>query len=230
MTLTYTQLSHSFKSPLGESRKVLDIPDWNIQPGQQILLRGVSGSGKTTLFNITAGLLKPSKGQVTFQGESLYALSEALRDRFRSRHIGYIFQAHYLLNTLTALENVIMPMAYARMVPRREWQKKALTLLDQMGLADFAHHRPAQLSTGQRMRIAVARGLINRPALVLADEPTASLDLDAAENIITLIQKNCQDSNAILIAASHDPALAPRFSIIANLDNGKVQLQEAPAG
>ena len=227
MQITFENLIHIYKSPTAEAHKVLDIPQWCIHPGDQILVRGVSGSGKTTLFNIAAGLMHPTEGTVWYDKTSLYGMSEALRDRFRAQNIGYIFQTHYLLNTLTAIENVIMPIAFAGETPRSQWHQTAQQLLEPVGLADFANYRPAQLSTGQRMRVAVARALANHPGLILADEPTASLDQASAEAVMDFIQATCEAHQATLLVASHDPALLDRFDQVANLQSGHLSFTES---
>lgn len=226
MTIRLEHITHIYKSPTAEARPVLDISAWTIEPGQQYLLRGVSGSGKTTLFNVMTGLLQPTKGGVWYDDLSLYSLSEAERDRFRARNIGYIFQNHFLLNTLTAVENVEMPMAFARAIPRSQWRQRAVDLLTQVGLAERIHYRPSQLSTGQRMRVAVARALANTPNVVFADEPTAALDEDASDKVMDLVQETCRANNAMLLVASHDPALANRFTHFADLNAGTLKLNE----
>lgn len=223
MQLRFENLTHTYQSPSLIAREVLNIPHWTIESGQQILVRGVSGSGKTTLFNIAAGLLQPTTGAVDYGKTSLYDLSEAQRDRFRARHIGYIFQTHYLLNTLNALENVMMPMMFAKTLPSSERRNHASNLLEQVGLGEHLQHRPAQLSTGQRMRVAVARALANKPAIVLADEPTASLDSEAADVVMDLIQETCSNNGSILLVSSHDPALTSRFETVVNLSAGALQ-------
>lgn len=227
MKLSYDALVHAYRSPSGEARQVLDIANWDIEPSQQILLRGVSGSGKTTLFNITAGLLAPTEGQVVFDDKFiLNELSERKRDRFRATYVGYVFQNHYLLPALTALDNVIMPMAFAKILPRPQWRNRATELLEKVGLDDHISYRPAQLSTGQRLRVGVARALANYPKIVLADEPTASLDESSADEVMDLIQETCRELNAILMVSSHDPALMSRFETIANLHAGRVSFEE----
>ncbi|WP_119072530.1 ABC transporter ATP-binding protein [Aggregatilinea lenta] len=227
MNVTFADLRHVYKSPAGDSRTVLDIARWEVDGGQQILLRGVSGSGKTTLFNIAAGLLAPTEGTVTYDGQKLYALAPGERDRFRARHTGYIFQTHYLLAPLTALENVVMPMAFARKYPAGQWKRDARDLLGRVGLAEYAHYRPAQMSTGQRLRVAVARALANRPDVLLADEPTAALDAGAAQTVMDLVQAICRENGASLIVASHDPALAARFPLAVDLEHGRLIAQAA---
>jgi putative ABC transport system ATP-binding protein len=219
-------LRHHFISPTGELRAVLEIGDWRFDAGAQTLLRGVSGSGKTTLFNILAGLLTPTEGAVYFglsDGEAaLYALPEEARDRFRARQVGYVFQNHLLIGALTALENVVMPMAFARAVPSTRWRARAHDLLAGVGLADFAGYRPGQLSTGQRLRVAIARALANNPRLLLADEPTAALDEASGAMVLDLLQDACRQNAAILLVASHDPALVERFDRVVDLRAGRL--------
>jgi putative ABC transport system ATP-binding protein len=212
MSLTLTQLVHRYPpiNPTDAPRTILEIDDWTLSAGDQVLLRGVSGSGKTTLLNIIAGLLRPSGGTVTVNGQSLYALSEAARDRFRAGQIGYIFQTHHLLAGLTALENVEMPLAFAG-VGDRERHQKAEALLARMGLADHRHYRPKQLSVGQRARVAVARALASTPKVLLADEPTAALDPETAQNVMSTLYTLCAEHRIILLIASHDPALTESF-------------------
>lgn len=226
MPITLENLTQVYRSPSGEPRPVLDIPAWHIGSGQHVLLRGVSGSGKTSLFNIMTGLLKPTGGRVLYDDLPLYSLPEAARDRFRAVNIGYIFQSHFLLSTLTAVQNVEMPMAFARGIPAAERRKRSRELLDRLGLADHFNDYPQQLSTGQRMRVAVARALANRPHAVFADEPTAALDADSAVQVMDLIRETCTASGAILLVASHDPALASYFSHYADLKAGHLTLSE----
>jgi ABC-type lipoprotein export system ATPase subunit len=220
LSLRIEALTHTFKSPSAEARTVLHIERWAVEADQQVLLRGVSGSGKTTLFNILAGLLHPTNGAVYYDGQSLYAWPEAARDRFRARHIGYVFQNHHLLASLTALENVIMPMAFARLLPAAQRRRRALELLANVGLEAFSAYYPKRLSTGQRLRVAIARALANNPRVLLADEPTAALDETAANTVMNLLQATCQANDAILLVASHDPALVDRFDMIVDLHAG----------
>ncbi len=219
-------LRHTYRGGQIEAREVLNIDQWALEPGQQALVRGVSGSGKTTLLNILAGLLTPTAGAACFEGQSLYTLGEAARDRFRATHIGYVFQMHHLMPSLTALENVIMPMAFARKYPRISWRQRAAALLEQVGLAEFTRHRPAQLSAGQRLRVVIARALANDPRLFLADEPTAALDSEASNIVMDLVQQSCRAHAAILVVASHDPSLTDRFSAVFDLRAGRLNPAE----
>jgi putative ABC transport system ATP-binding protein len=224
MTLRVEALSHTYPPPApdAETRTVLQIDSWTLNTGDQVLLRGVSGSGKTTLFNILAGLLRPTSGAVYYDDYSLYELPEAARDRFRARQIGYVFQSHYLIGSLTAQENILMPMVFAGNVPKNAQTERANALLEQVGLSMVARHKPKQLSTGQRLRVALARALANNPRLVLADEPTAALDEANSANVIALLQKTCHENNAILIVASHDPAVAAQFTQRFDLRGGRL--------
>jgi ABC-type lipoprotein export system ATPase subunit len=226
MILHYEDILHIYRSPSGEDRQVLDIPTWEVPEGAQVLLRGVSGSGKTTLFNITSGLLVPTKGKVYYDQQVLHELPAGARDRFRAQRVGYVFQNHLLLAPLSAIENVVMPMAFARTIPRGQWRKRAKELLAQVGLSEHFDYRPAQMSAGQRLRVGVARALANQPGLILADEPTAALDAQAADEVLDLIQQTSRERNASLLVASHDPALADRFAIIAHLEDGKLRIEE----
>lgn len=223
MSLQIKQLSHTYHSKGLEPRLVLQtLAQLELQRGEQMLLRGISGSGKTTLLNIVAGLLKPTQGEVWLNGQALYALPEAKRDRFRSQAIGYVFQTHNLLNMLTAAENVMMPMAFVG-VSKSTRQQRAQQLLAELGLSDFGNYPPAKLSSGQRLRVAVARALANNPTLVLADEPTAALDSSHSQLVIDLLQETCSRNNAILLIASHDPTLFGRFGRILDLHNGQIK-------
>lgn len=225
MKIKVEALVHTYANMSNQARPVVNIPLWEVHAGDQYVLRGVSGSGKTTLFNIMTGLLQPTKGGVWYDDTSLYSLSEAARDRFRATNVGYIFQNHFLLTTMTAIENVEMPMAFARQLPQSQWRNRAKELLNALGLGERLHYYPSQLSTGQRMRVAVARALVNQPQVIFADEPTASLDEDTADTVMDLIQETCRNNNASLIVASHDPALTDRFTLLADLQAGELSIK-----
>ena len=227
MDLVVENLRHTYVAPALEARTVLDIDLWHVAAGEQVLLRGVSGSGKTTLLNILAGLLPPSEGAVWLGGHALYALRESERDRLRATTIGYVFQMHHLAPMLSALENVEMPLVFGRQLNARERQVRARELLAAVGLAEYDRHRPVQLSAGQRQRAAVARALAARPALVLADEPTAALDVQSAAIVMDLLQDHCRRQGATLLVASHDLAMTARFERVVDLQMGA--LHEAPA-
>ena len=229
MDLVVENLRHTYAAPALEARTVLDIDLWHVAAGEQVLLRGVSGSGKTTLLNILAGLLPPSRGTVWLGGHALYALRESDRDRLRATTIGYVFQMHHLAPTLSSLENVEMPLVFGGRLAARERTLRARELLAAVGLAEFDRHRPVQLSTGQRLRVAVARALAARPALVLADEPTAALDGQAGAIVMDLLQEHCRRYGATLLVASHDPAMAARFDRVVDLRSGALHEAFSPA-
>lgn len=212
-----------------EPRTVLKITDWAVASGAQVLLRGISGSGKTTLLNILAGLLPPTAGKVWLDDQLIYDLSEARRDQLRAQRIGYVFQIHLLVPTLTALENVEMPLVFGGQRNGAKRRQQAAALLDAVGLGDFQKHRPVQLSVGQRLRVSVARALVNRPALLLADEPTAALDRAAGETVMDLMQRLCREAGTTLLVASHDPALENRFDQVITLQNGAMALNNGIA-
>lgn len=220
MKLSINNLRHVYQTPGLNDNIILKIKSWNVESNSQILLRGISGSGKTTLLNILAGLMTPTQGTVSIDSQSLYALPEAKRDSYRANYIGYIFQTHLLAPHMTAQENVEMPLVFGGQVAAKTRRERATELLRQVGLGNHLRKRPAQLSVGQRLRVAVARALISTPKLLLADEPTASLDDRSSNVVMDLIQTYCESQQAILIIASHDPLLAPRFQRIVDLRDG----------
>jgi len=223
MKIRIEQLQHTYTGKGVEARKVLDIGAWTVDPATQILLRGISGSGKTTLLNILAGLLPPTAGQIWLDEQMIYALSEARRDRLRAQQIGYVFQIHLREPTLTALENVEMPLVFAGNLSGGQRRRRAADFLAQVGLGDFLSHRPVQLSVGQRLRVSIARALVNQPALLLADEPTAALDSAIGLRVMDLMQGLCRQGGTTMIVASHDPALNTRFDTVVALQNGTIQ-------
>lgn len=211
MRIAIDQLRYTYSGAQLEERTVLEIPAWHVEPGAHLLLRGISGSGKTTLLNILAGLLPPTQGTVQLGSAYIYRLPEVERDRFRARHIGYVYQTHLLVSTLSAVENVEMPLLFAGGAGGRARRARAASLLQAVGMGAFMHHRPVQLSTGQRLRVAVARALVSKPQLLLADEPTAALDPESSTLVMDLLQARAREVGATLVVASHDPALEQRF-------------------
>jgi len=182
--------------------KVLDIPEYQLDQGAQTAISGPSGSGKSTFLNIIAGLLKPDSGSVNVCGENLTDLREADRDHFRAEHIGYIFQNFNLLQGYTALENVLLGMTFSSAETDRE---KAAAILEIVGLGHRMKNFPSGLSIGEQQRVAIARALIKKPELILADEPTGSLE------IIGLLRQTCQDYNCTLILVSHEEKVVCDF-------------------
>ncbi len=204
-TIELHAVSKSYRDPGGQSRAVLDTVSLHIPTGGNALIDGPSGAGKSTLLNLLSGLVLPDSGEVKIGEVEVSALSESRRDRFRAQHVGYIFQSFNLISPLSILENLTLPM-YLNGSANKPLEDRARDILDRFGLLDHAHKHPYQLSVGQRQRVAVARAILHRPAVLLADEPTASLDAASAQAVIGAIRE-LQESGATLVVATHDPAL-----------------------
>jgi putative ABC transport system ATP-binding protein len=200
-------LRKSFRDPDGETLPVVDVPAFSLDEGEQVGLRGTSGSGKTTFLHCIAGILRADAGSIRFDGEDLSRWPEARRDRFRARHIGYVYQSFHLLPGYTALENVLVGMMFGEGIDRA----RAVRTLESLGLGSRLDHRPRQLSIGQQQRVALARALVNRPRLLLADEPTGNLDPAHAGTALERIRESCREVGAALLIVSHDPALLAGF-------------------
>jgi ABC-type lipoprotein export system ATPase subunit len=187
----------------------IDLPRLELERGEQVLLTGSSGRGKSTLMHLICGLIDPSQGEVLVDGQAIHGLHGAARDRFRGRTIGVIFQNFNLLYGFSALENVMAALMFST-TPPKQHRRRAAELLAHLGI-DEQDRDPHRMSIGQQQRVAVARAVACEPALVLADEPTASLDPENATTALELIRATCREANAALLCVSHDPALAERF-------------------
>lgn len=174
---------------------------------EHVALIGPSGCGKSTLLHLVSGVLRPDSGTIILDKNVLTDLTEEQLDAFRARHIGYVFQTFHLLEGLTALENVEVAITFAG----GHDYKKAESILVEMGLQDRLHFFPHQLSVGQRQRVAVARAVVNRPPLLLADEPTANLDAEKAAEVLTLLRETCRQNGAALIVVTHDSQVVSEF-------------------
>jgi putative ABC transport system ATP-binding protein len=203
----------------GAEIRALDHVDMTILKGEFLTVMGPSGSGKSTLLNMIGALDKPTSGQVIVNGEDLATIEDV--DRFRARTVGFVFQLHNLLPALTARENVEVPM-HGQGFGEGEMHKRAKHLLDLVGLADRMHHLPSQLSGGQRQRVAVARALANDPAIILADEPTGSLDTQAGSEIVDLLETINQNEGTTILFVTHDPKIARRTRRILTMRDGKI--------
>ncbi|MBW2038894.1 MAG: ABC transporter ATP-binding protein [Deltaproteobacteria bacterium] len=184
--------------------------DLTMQRGEMLVIVGASGAGKTTLLHIMGTLDRPSQGEVLYQGEDIFARSEGTLAEFRNREIGFVFQFHHLLPEFNALENTMMP-ALMQGMDRKEARERAEEILVEVGLKDRIWHKPGELSGGEQQRVAVARALILRPTLFLADEPTGNLDSKTGEKVIQLIFSLNQARGVTLVIVTHNEALARRF-------------------
>jgi len=187
-----------------------------LAPGGQLALRGPSGCGKTTLLHLIAGILRPDSGDIEIAGERLPAAPEAARDRLRARHIGYVFQTFNLLAGFSVQENLALAQRFAGHTGPGD-QAYRQRLLEELGLAPFARQTPDRLSHGQQQRVALARALVNQPSLVLADEPTASLDDTHAAAVLRLLREACATRGTALLLATHDERVLRTFDQILDI-------------
>ncbi len=220
--LELVHVAKTYPSPGNEEGVcVLKDIDLKVDEGKSLVIVGPSGSGKSTLLNIIGALDCPTQGRVLLGGKDLAGLDETELARIRNRQIGFVFQLHHLLPQCTVLENVLVPtLADNDRPPAEELHERATNLLERVGLKDFLLHRPGELSGGQRQRVAVVRALINKPRLLLADEPTGSLDKDASQNIGDLLVELNRSEQVTLIVVTHSLKLAERVGQVTELNNG----------
>lgn len=204
-----------------EPLRVLDGVTLSLRSGENLAIVGPSGSGKSTLLSIIGTLEPPTSGTVQLAGANPFALGEAELAAFRRQRIGFVFQDHHLLPQCNVLENVLVPFLAER-APTGEDQKRAAELLDRVGLGARLSHRPAELSGGERQRVAIARALVQRPTLLLADEPTGNLDRTTAQSITQLLVDLQQAQNSILIVVTHSQALADALQQRQEIDGGRL--------
>jgi ABC-type lipoprotein export system ATPase subunit len=195
--------------------------DMEIAKGEMVAIMGPSGCGKTTLLNCLAGLDTIDEGDVFIQGDNLRDLTDNQRTAYRAQHMGFVFQDFNLLPMLSAVENVELPMLVSR-VPARKARSRALELLDRVGLADRARHRPAELSGGQRQRVTIARALTNNPAIVWADEPTGNLDSESANDVMDLLCRFNQEYGQTLVLVTHALEVGQRANRIIRMQDGNI--------
>lgn len=182
-----------------------------VETGEQLALVGPSGSGKTTLLHLLSGLLTPTSGEIKYDNIKMSAMPERWRDTWRSHTVGYVFQKLNLLNSLTILDNLLAAMSFADAIDKKDHLAWASHLLEQVGLADRRYSFPRQLSMGEQQRVAIARAVVNRPRLILADEPTASLDQANGQRVLALLRQLAKNSNSILLVSSHDSQIIDQF-------------------
>jgi putative ABC transport system ATP-binding protein len=204
-----------------EQIDVLNDMNLKVPAGEFLALMGPSGSGKTTLLNLIAGLDRPSAGDIYVGDQLISVMSEAELARWRTRHVGFVFQFYHLLPVLTAFENVELPLLLLPL-SAKERRRQVLTALELVGLSDRMRHRPGQLSGGQQQRVGIARAIVTDPTLIVADEPTGDLDAKSADEILNLMQLLRKDLNKTIIMVTHDPRAAERAQRILHLEKGRL--------
>jgi putative ABC transport system ATP-binding protein len=221
-----THVSRIFPMPAGPVTAVADVT-LRIAPGDHLAIRGPSGCGKSTLLHMLGCVETPTAGTLLFRGDDVTQLSDRQRSLLRLRQIGFVFQRFFLLPMLTAAENIELPQSEAD-VPKTERRRRTKELLEYVGLAARADHRPSELSGGEMQRVAIARALANKPGLLLADEPTGELDRATGEQIAALLDRVNADGTALVIV-THDPALADRCTRILSMRDGRIEDETRPA-
>jgi len=194
-----------------------------VAQGELVALMGTSGSGKSTLMNILGCLDHPTTGEYWLDGEEISGLSSKQRARVRKRMIGFVFQTFNLLPRTSALENVVMPLAYVEDIAERQMRQRATELLQKVGLAERLDHQPSQLSGGQQQRVAIARSLVNQPRILLADEPTGNLDSRTSEEILQMFQDLNRSDGLTIILVTHDPGVANHAQRIVRIRDGLIE-------
>src|SRR5665647_3223387 len=216
--LNLQQVSKTFKSG-NRLLTVLDNVSFSVREGATLSIVGPSGSGKTTLLGLCAGLDRCSSGSVVLQNNNLEKLNEDQLAAVRNKYIGFIFQNFQLMPTLTAIENVMVPL---ELRDEKKVRARAMELLDKVGIADRSHHYPAQLSGGEQQRVSIARAFSNKPSILFADEPTGNLDAETSEKIVNLIFDLNKEAGTTLLLVTHDADLAAKTQRIIHLKGGKI--------
>jgi len=205
-----------------KDRTILDQLELEIKAGERIAIVGPSGSGKTTLLNLIGTLDRPDSGKMYFDNQDLSVFSDQQLAKFRNEKIGFVFQMHHLLPQLTLLENILLPTLTDKKLQGNETMERAQKLISRMGLSGVSHQKPAELSGGECQRTAVARALINRPKLILADEPTGALDQKSAFNLTDLLVELNREEGVTLIVVTHSMDVAKKMDRIYRIENGKL--------
>lgn len=214
MSLLLENVKKSYKEPDGSTLPILDIERFEMKENEQVVLIGESGSGKSTLLNVISGITAADSGKVTIAGTEIASMPEVVRDRFRAERIGFVFQTFNLLPAFSALENVLLGMSFSRKKPNRDRARELLALV---GLEHRLHHHPKQMSVGEQQRVAVARALANQPKLLLADEPTANVDVANQETILHLLRDACAQNQIAMLLVTHSQEVAKQFERVETL-------------
>jgi ABC-type lipoprotein export system ATPase subunit len=225
--LELKNITKTYQAPSGsETRSVLDDLSLEVNAGESIAILGPSGSGKSTLLNIIGSLDKPTSGKVILDEQNLFDLDDNQLASLRNKKFGFIFQLHHLLPQCTVLENVLIPtLADSKQKEKVNFEERAMGLLKRINLESHADHRPAQLSGGEQQRVAVVRAMIHQPPLLLADEPTGSLDQSSAENLAQILIALNKEEQVTLIVVTHSEKLAGHMGRIYNLYDGKLEVR-----
>jgi len=203
----------------GGEVRALDGVNLIVRQGELLSVMGPSGSGKSTLLHLIGALDRPTEGQILIRGQNLATVKDL--DRFRNEEVGFVFQLHNLIPTLNAVENVEIPL-YEQPLSEKKRRQRATELLELVGLGDRLDHLPSQLSGGQRQKVAIARALVNDPAIVLADEPTGNLDSQSGQDLMALLQKLNERQGTTIIVVTHDPAVARSTKRVITLHDGRI--------
>ena len=215
-------VTKTYRRGLSQITALEDV-SFDLSPGEVALFVGPSGSGKTTLLNLIAALDRPDCGQIIIGEMGITSLSRSAAARYRNERVGFIFQSYNLLPQLTALENILLPMLPRRRADRR----RAVELLDAVGLSNRSSHRPAELSGGEQQRVAIARALVNDPEIILADEPTGNLDDDNARKIAELLSRTCRERGKTLILVTHDRQIIRPVNRVFDMRDGSLTMIES---
>ena len=212
MTISLTNVEYAY--PEAPGKVVLDIPQWSVSKGEHVFVHGPSGSGKSTLLNLLSGMLVAPTGEVTVLGERLDRMKGRQRDRFRANHIGYVFQQFNLISYLNALDNIQLARQFSKGERRAAaGTNDVMELLATLNIAEEEWHKPTgRLSIGQQQRVAIARALINKPELLIADEPTSSLDQQNRDNFLSVLMELLEANGTTLLFVSHDLSLSHHFT------------------
>jgi putative ABC transport system ATP-binding protein len=202
----------------GTKINALKVKDLKVEDGEKVAFIGSSGCGKTTLFNLISGMLTPTKGNVIVEDIDITTLTESERDLFRANHIGYIFQDFNLFPDFTVLQNVVLPMSFSKRYSKKEMNELAKDILKKVGMNEKMNQKVKTLSGGEKQRVAIARSIVNKPNVILADEPTGNLDYKNGTKIMELITKIAKDEKATLVVITHNNSLLDMFDEVLNIE------------